>query len=79
MCDFSDNFNDHTSRDQTLGNAFLASDNDLETLPVLNEIDLPAADPKRDQLEIEDEIGLDASEIVLASRKSGIGAAEANS
>ncbi|HEA4128310.1 TPA: elongation factor 4 [Enterococcus faecium] len=58
---------------QTLANVYLALDNDLEILPVINKIDLPAADPERIRQEIEDVIGIDASEAVLASAKSGIG------
>ena len=58
---------------QTLANVYLAVDNDLEILPVINKIDLPAADPERVRKEIEDVIGLDASEAVLASAKEGIG------
>ncbi|EAG7298622.1 elongation factor 4 [Listeria monocytogenes] len=58
---------------QTLANVYLALDNDLEILPVINKIDLPAADPERVRQEIEDVIGLDASDAVLASAKSGIG------
>ncbi|WP_313234752.1 translation elongation factor 4 [Sporosarcina ureae] len=58
---------------QTLANVYLALDNDLEILPVINKIDLPAADPDRVKKEIEDVIGLDASEAVLASAKAGIG------
>ncbi len=58
---------------QTLANVYLALDNDLEILPVINKIDLPAADPERVREEIEDVIGLDASEAVLASAKAGIG------
>ena len=58
---------------QTLANVYLALDNDLEILPVINKIDLPAADPDRVKQEIEDVIGLDASEAVLASAKAGIG------
>lgn len=58
---------------QTLANVYLALDNDLEILPVINKIDLPAADPDRVKREIEDVIGLDASEAVLASAKAGIG------
>lgn len=58
---------------QTLANVYLALDNDLEILPVINKIDLPAADPERVRQEIEDVIGLDASEAVLASAKAGIG------
>ncbi len=58
---------------QTLANVYLALDNDLEILPVINKIDLPAADPERVRQEIEDVIGIDASEAVLASAKAGIG------
>ncbi|MGG3989268.1 translation elongation factor 4 [Bacillus smithii] len=58
---------------QTLANVYLAIDNDLEIIPVINKIDLPAADPERVRQEIEDVIGLDASEAVLASAKAGIG------
>lgn len=61
---------------QTLANVYLALDNDLEILPVINKIDLPAADPERVRGEIEDVIGLDASEAVLASAKAGIGIEE---
>jgi GTP-binding protein LepA len=58
---------------QTLANVYLALDNDLEILPVINKIDLPSAEPERIRQEIEDVIGLDASEAVLASAKAGIG------
>ncbi|HLR92539.1 MAG TPA: translation elongation factor 4, partial [Atopostipes sp.] len=58
---------------QTLANVYLALDNDLEILPVVNKIDLPAADPERVALEIEDVIGLPAEDVVLASAKNGIG------
>ncbi|EKE4874884.1 translation elongation factor 4 [Enterococcus faecalis] len=58
---------------QTLANVYLALDNDLQILPVINKIDLPAADPERVRTEIEDVIGIDASEAVLASAKAGIG------
>ncbi len=58
---------------QTLANVYLAIDNELEILPVLNKIDLPAADPERVKREIEDVVGLDTSEAVMASAKSGIG------
>ncbi|WP_144547736.1 translation elongation factor 4 [Bacillus sp. X1(2014)] len=61
---------------QTLANVYLALDNDLEILPVINKIDLPSADPERVRGEIEDVIGLDASEAVLASAKAGIGIEE---
>jgi len=58
---------------QTLANVYLALENDLEIIPILNKIDLPAADPDRVTEEIEDTIGLDCSNIVRASAKSGIG------
>ncbi|WEV61365.1 translation elongation factor 4 [Streptococcaceae bacterium ESL0729] len=58
---------------QTMANVYLALDNDLEIIPVINKIDLPAADPERVRTEIEDVIGLDASDAVLASAKAGIG------
>ncbi|GEQ60665.1 translation elongation factor 4 [Vagococcus lutrae] len=58
---------------QTLANVYLAVDNDLEILPVINKIDLPAADPEKVRAEIENVVGIDASEAVLASAKSGIG------
>lgn len=61
---------------QTLANVYLALDNDLEILPVINKIDLPAADPERVKQEVEDVIGLDASEAVHASAKAGIGIEE---
>lgn len=58
---------------QTLANVYLALENDLEILPVINKIDLPSADPDRVMLEIEDVIGLDTSNSVLVSGKTGIG------
>ncbi|PTJ32330.1 elongation factor 4 [Staphylococcus simulans] len=61
---------------QTLANVYLALDNDLELLPVVNKIDLPAADPERVKQEIEDVIGLDQDDVVLASAKSNIGIEE---
>ena len=61
---------------QTLANVYLALDNDLEILPIINKIDLPSADPERVRNEIEEVIGLDASEAVLASAKAGIGIEE---
>ena len=61
---------------QTLANVYLALDNDLEILPVINKIDLPAADPERVKAEVEEVIGLDASEAVHASAKAGIGIVE---
>ncbi|MCL7747278.1 translation elongation factor 4 [Halalkalibacter alkaliphilus] len=61
---------------QTLANVYLALDNDLEILPVINKIDLPSAEPDRVKQEVEDVIGLDTSEAVLASAKNGIGIEE---
>lgn len=58
---------------QTLANVYLAVENDLEIVPVINKIDLPAADPEKVKQEIEDVIGLDASDAVLASAKANIG------
>ena len=58
---------------QTLANVYLALDNDLEILPLINKIDLPSADPEKVKKEIEDVIGLDASDAVLASAKEGLG------
>ncbi|KML13253.1 elongation factor 4 [Bacillus safensis] len=58
---------------QTLANVYLALDNNLEILPIINKIDLPSAEPERVREEIEDVIGLDASEAVLTSAKAGIG------
>ncbi len=61
---------------QTLANVYLALENDLEIVPVVNKIDLPSAEPERVKQEIEDVIGLDSSDAVLASAKSGIGIEE---
>ncbi|MBX3458040.1 MAG: translation elongation factor 4 [Candidatus Paracaedibacteraceae bacterium] len=58
---------------QTLANVYQAIDNNHEIIPVLNKIDLPAADPDRVKQQIEDVIGLDASDAILASAKSRIG------
>ena len=58
---------------QTLANVYLAIDNNLEIIPVINKIDLPNADPEKVRREIEDVIGLDASNAVLCSAKEGIG------
>jgi len=58
---------------QTVANAYLAIDSNLEIVPVLNKIDLPGADPERVKGEIEEIIGLDAQEAVLASAKEGVG------
>ncbi|GAB6052421.1 translation elongation factor 4 [Magnetospira thiophila] len=58
---------------QTLANVYLALDNDHEVIPVLNKIDLPASEPDRVRQQIEDVIGLDASEAVHISAKTGLG------
>lgn len=57
---------------QTLANVYLALDQDLEILPVINKIDLPSARPDEIKAEIEDIIGLDASDAPLISAKSGL-------
>lgn len=61
---------------QTLANAYLAVEHDLEMIPVINKIDLPAAEPQKTKEQIEDAIGLDCSEAILASAKEGIGTKE---
>jgi GTP-binding protein LepA len=61
---------------QTVANVHMALDHDLEVLPVINKIDLPSADPERVRKDIEDVIGLDASNAILASAKEGIGTEE---
>ncbi|MDI3513802.1 MAG: GTP-binding protein LepA [Rhodocyclaceae bacterium] len=58
---------------QTVANCYTALDLDVEVVPVLNKIDLPAADPENARGEIEDVIGVDASEAVLCSAKTGLG------
>lgn len=58
---------------QTLANVYLALDNNLEILPLINKIDLPSADPDRAKQEIEEVIGIPAYEAVLASAKTGVG------
>ena len=58
---------------QTLANVYQALDNDHEIVPVLNKIDLPAAEPERVRQQIEDVIGLDASDAILTSAKTGQG------
>ena len=58
---------------QTLANVYLAIDNNLEIIPILNKIDLPNADPEKYKQEIEDVVGLDTSNIVYTSAKNGIG------
>ena len=57
---------------QTLANVYLALDNDLEILPVINKVDLPSADPEGTKKQIEDEIGLETDEAVNASAKTGL-------
>jgi GTP-binding protein LepA len=61
---------------QTLANSYLAIENDLAILPVINKVDLPSADPERVREQIENVIGLDAHDAVFASAKAGIGVAE---
>lgn len=58
---------------QTLANVYLALEHDLEIIPVINKIDLPGADPEKVKEEIEEVIGLDASDAVLCSAKTGVG------
>ena len=58
---------------QTLANVYMALEHDLEIIPVINKVDLPSADPEKVKKEIEDAIGLDASNAVLASAKTGLG------
>lgn len=58
---------------QTLANVYLALDNELEIIPVINKIDLPNADPDRVAKELEDVIGIDPEDVILASAKSNIG------
>ena len=58
---------------QTLANVYLALDNDLEIIPVINKIDLPSADPEKVKKEIEEIIGIDASDAILCSAKTGEG------
>jgi len=61
---------------QTVANVYLALDHDLAILPVINKIDLPSADPERVKKELEDVIGIDGSQAILASAKEGIGTEE---
>ncbi|MFZ5993666.1 MAG: translation elongation factor 4 [Thermodesulfobacteriota bacterium] len=61
---------------QTLANVYLALDNNLEIIPVLNKIDLPSSEPERVKEEIENIIGLDCKAAILASAKEGIGTVE---
>ena len=58
---------------QTLANTYLAVENDLEIIPVINKIDLPGAEPERVKDDIEDSIGIDCSEVILTSAKEGTG------
>ncbi|MCL4123528.1 UNVERIFIED_CONTAM: hypothetical protein GTU68_043971 [Idotea baltica] len=61
---------------QTLANVYMAIENDLEIIPVLNKIDLKSADPEKVKKEIEDIIGIDASESLMISAKTGVGIEE---
>src|SRR5207244_2158101 len=61
---------------QTLANAYLAVENNLEIIPVINKIDLPSAQPDECKRQIEDIIGLDSSTAILASAKEGTGVQE---
>lgn len=61
---------------QTLANLYIAMEHDLEIIPVLNKIDLPAADPERVAIEIENAIGIDTSDILRVSGKTGEGVPE---
>ena len=61
---------------QTLANVYLALEHDLEIIPVINKIDLPSADPEKVKKEIEEVIGIDASEAVFTSAKTGLGIEE---
>ncbi|MEC8064875.1 MAG: GTP-binding protein, partial [Planctomycetota bacterium] len=61
---------------QTVANAYLAVEQDLELIPVINKIDLPAADPDRVAMEIENVFGLPAEDCILVSAKSGVGIPE---
>ncbi len=61
---------------QTIANAYLAIENNLEIIPVINKIDLPSADVEKTKQQIEDILGLDASEAILASAKEGKGIKE---
>jgi len=61
---------------QTLANAYLAVEHDLEIIPVINKIDLPSAEPEKTKEQIEDAVGIDCADAVLASAKEGIGTKE---
>jgi len=58
---------------QTLANLYLAMENDLEVIPVLNKIDLPAADPEAVAIQVEEDLGLDSDNIIQCSAKTGLG------
>src|SRR5699024_3299644 len=64
------------SEAQTLANVYLALDNDLEIIPVINKIDLPNADPDRVIQELVDVVGVDPDDVILASAKDNIGIEE---
>ncbi len=61
---------------QTLANTYLAVENNLEIIPVINKIDLPSAEPERVKQDIEDSLGIDCSDVILTSAKEGTGIAE---
>jgi len=61
---------------QTLANTYLAVENDLEIIPVINKVDLPSAEPERVKEDIEDSIGIDCSDVILTSAKEGTGITE---
>ncbi len=61
---------------QTLANTYLAIDNNHEIIPVINKIDLPGAEPERVRQQVEEVVGIDASEAILASAKEGVGTKE---
>jgi GTP-binding protein LepA len=61
---------------QTLANTYLAVENNLEIIPVINKIDLPSAEPERVKQDIEDSIGIDCSDVILTSAKEGTGITE---
>ncbi|WP_249871047.1 translation elongation factor 4 [Oceanobacillus saliphilus] len=61
---------------QTLANVYLAMENELEIIPVINKIDLPSADPERVKKELEDVLGIDGDDVILASAKANIGIEE---
>jgi GTP-binding protein LepA len=61
---------------QTLANAYLALEHNLEIIPVINKIDLPSANPEKTKEQIEDAIGIDCSDAILASAKEGLGTRE---